>query len=413
MSDSNPNLKDVEMAMFNYELPIERIAKWPAEKRHDSKLLVYDGGNIMTDIYLNIASYLPKNTLLVFNNTKVIAARLQFKKSTGTNIEIFLLEPTDGIDHASALSQKKRSVWKCLVGGMKKWKNDEILEQQQSIHLGTKLYAKMIERKSEYCYVEFTWESSDINFSQLISDTGVIPLPPYIKRETTTADKEHYQTVYAKTEGSVAAPTAGLHFTEEIFHSLEMKNISHEFITLHVGAGTFKPVTSDNIAHHDMHEEYFEVALSTIEELCKNDKFIIPIGTTSMRTLESLYWIGVKIILNEIAINDNIGLGQWEHTELSERIQVSLNEAMNAIKEWIKTSNQESIFGTTSICITPGYQFRISKALVTNFHQPQSTLLLLISAIMGEDWKRVYSFALDNNFRFLSFGDGSLLFIQQ
>jgi S-adenosylmethionine:tRNA ribosyltransferase-isomerase len=413
MSDQSPNLKDVEMAIYDYELPTARIAKWPAEKRHDSKLLVYNNGKILTDIYLNIATHLPENTLLVFNNTKVIAARLQFKKSTGTNIEIFLLEPTDGIDHASALSHKKRSVWKCLVGGMKKWKNDEVLEQHLSVNLSTKLYAKMIDRKSEYCYIEFTWENSDMNFSQMISDTGLIPLPPYIKRETTISDREHYQTVYAKTEGSVAAPTAGLHFTEDIFQSLEIKNINHEFITLHVGAGTFKPVTSDNIAHHDMHEEYFEVTRSTIDALCENDKFIIPVGTTSMRTLESLYWIGVKIILNETTINDNICLGQWEHLELAKHKLVSLKESMRAIKEWIKTSNQESIFGTTSICITPGYQFKISKALVTNFHQPQSTLLLLISAIMGEDWKRVYSFALNNDFRFLSFGDGSLLFIQQ
>ena len=413
MSDQRPNLKDVEMAIYDYELPTARIAKWPAENRHDSKLLIYNQGNIRVDTYLNIATYLPENTLLVFNNTRVIAARLPFKKSTGTNIEIFLLEPTDGLDHASALAQKGHSTWKCLVGGMKKWKNDEMLEQQQSINAGSKLYAKMIERKSEYCYIEFTWENSNMNFSQMISDTGLIPLPPYIKRETTTADKHHYQTVYAKTEGSVAAPTAGLHFTEEIFHSLEMKKISHEFITLHVGAGTFKPVTSDNIAHHNMHEEYFEVTLSTIEALCNNEKFIVPVGTTSMRTLESLYWIGVKMILNEIPINDSICLGQWEHIELAKGPRVSLNESMNAIKEWIKKSNQESIFGTTSICITPGYEFRLAKALVTNFHQPQSTLLLLISAIMGEDWKRVYSFALDNDFRFLSFGDGSLLFIQQ
>jgi S-adenosylmethionine:tRNA ribosyltransferase-isomerase len=413
MLDQSPNLKDVEMAIYDYALPTKSIAKWPAENRHDSKLLVNNNGNILTDIYLNIATYLPENTLLVFNNTKVIAARLPFKNSTGTNIEIFLLEPTDGFDHASALAQKGRSTWKCLVGGMKKWKNDEILQQQQLINADSALFAKMIERKSEYCYIDFTWENSNMNFSQMISNKGVIPLPPYIKRETTTADQVHYQTVYAKTEGSVAAPTAGLHFTEEIFHSLKIKNISHEFITLHVGAGTFKPVTSDNIAKHYMHEEYFEVTLSTIEALCNNDKFIIPVGTTSMRTLESLYWIGVKIILKEININGSISLGQWEHVELAKRVRVSLDESISAIKEWIKTSNQESIFGTTSICITPGYQFKTAKALVTNFHQPQSTLLLLISAIMGEDWKRVYTFALDNDFRFLSFGDGSLLFIQQ
>jgi S-adenosylmethionine:tRNA ribosyltransferase-isomerase len=271
----------------------------------------------------------------------------------------------------------------------------------------------MLERKNEYCYIEFTWENSEMTFSEIISDAGVIPLPPYIKRETTIEDKQHYQTVYAKTEGSVAAPTAGLHFTEEIFHSLEMRKITHEFITLHVGAGTFKPVTSDNIANHDMHEEYFEVSLSSLEALCNADKFIVPVGTTSMRTLESLYWIGVKIILKELAINASIHLGQWEHVELDNRIKVNTSESMNAIKKWMQSNSLEKIFGTTTICITPGYQFRISKALITNFHQPQSTLLLLISAIMGDEWKKVYSFAIKNDFRFLSFGDGSLLFIKQ
>jgi len=412
MSNYSPNLKDVKMAIYDYELPIACIAKWPAEKRHDAKLLVYKNGNIQTDTYLNISNYLPENTLLVFNNTRVIAARLPFKKSTGAKIEIFLLEPTDGVDHASALAQKKYSTWKCLIGGLKKWKHDEIL-QQQSNNGERKLFAKMLGRKSEYCNVEFTWENSEMSFSEIISATGVIPLPPYIKRETTIADKQHYQTVYAKTEGSVAAPTAGLHFTEEIFHSLELRKITHEFITLHVGAGTFKPVTSDNIANHDMHEEYFEVLLSTIEALCDTDKFIIPVGTTSMRTLESLYWIGVKIILKEISINESIHLGQWEHLELDNGIKANTGESMNAIKKWMQSNGLEKIFGTTTICITPGYQFRISKALVTNFHQPQSTLLLLISAIMGDDWKKVYSFAIKNDFRFLSFGDGSLLFITQ
>ena len=412
MSNYSPNLKDVKMAIYDYELPTECIAKWPAEKRHDAKLLVYNKGEIHTDTYLNISTYLPENTSLFFNNTRVIAARLPFKKSTGTKIEIFLLEPTDGVDHATALAQKKYSTWKCLVGGMKKWKHDEILEQQTDKG-GSKLYAKMLERKNEYCYIEFTWENSEMSFSEIISDAGVIPLPPYIKRETTIEDKQHYQTVYAKTEGSVAAPTAGLHFTEEIFHSLEMRKITHEFITLHVGAGTFKPVTSDNIANHNMHEEYFEVSLSTIEALCDADKFIVPVGTTSMRTLESLYWIGVKIILKELAINASIRIGQWEHVELDNRIKVNTGESMNAIKKWMQANSLEKIFGTTTICITPGYQFRISKALITNFHQPQSTLLLLISAIMGDEWKKVYSFALKNDFRFLSFGDGSLLFIKQ
>lgn len=411
MPDLSHNLKDIEMAIYDYDLPPSYIAHWPAKNRHDSKLLVYNDGNIKTDTYLNIAKHLPENALLVFNNTRVIAARMIFKKSTGANIEIFLLEPLDGVDHATALAQKNQGVWKCLVGGIKKWKENEVLHHQ-SIK-GEGLHARLLERTNEYCHIEFTWEKECTSFSDIISSTGIIPLPPYIKRETTIADRQHYQTVYAKTEGSVAAPTAGLHFTKDIFDSLENKNIVHEYITLHVGAGTFKPVTTVNISGHEMHEEYFEVSLSTIDALSNENKIIIPVGTTSLRTLESLYWIGVKIIMNEINIHENIHLEQWEHIELGKRNHASLKESMYAIMQWMIANQQQHIVGTTAICITPGYHFRIAKALVTNFHQPQSTLLLLISAIMGDQWKNVYEFALKNNFRFLSFGDGSLLFIKQ
>ena len=413
MSNHTQNLRDFKMAIYDYDLPTNSIAKWPAKNRHDAKLLIYNDGNIQTDIYLNIANHLPTNALLVFNNTRVIAARIPFKKSTGANIEIFLLEPTDGVDHATALAQKNISKWKCLVGGIKKWKHDEVLKLLLNNHSEEILHAKLLERNSEYCKIEFSWDNSSLSFSEIISEAGIIPLPPYIKRETTNIDKEHYQTVYAKTEGSVAAPTAGLHFTKEIFQSLENKKIDHDFITLHVGAGTFKPVTSDSIADHTMHEEYFEVSASTIEAFSNGNKFIIPVGTTSMRTLESLYWIGVKIILKEINTSDNIHLGQWDHLEIDKKKTVSLEESMNAIKIHMQSTGQDKLFGTTSICITPGYQFRISKALITNFHQPQSTLLLLISAIMGDHWKEVYSFAIKNEFRFLSYGDGSLLFIRQ
>lgn len=413
MSTHDQDLRDINMANYDYDLPTNSIAKWPAKNRHDAKLLVYNDGNIQTDIYLNIAKHLPDNALLVFNNTRVIAARLLFKKYTGANIEIFLLEPTDGVDHARALAQKKISIWKCLVGGIKKWKHDEVLQKPLNNHSEDILHAKLLERNSEYCKIEFTWQNNSLSFSEIISEAGLIPLPPYLKRETTIIDKEHYQTVYAKTEGSVAAPTAGLHFTGEIFNSLENKKIDHDFITLHVGAGTFKPVTSDNIADHAMHEEYFEVSASTIDGFCNGNKFIVPVGTTSMRALESLYWIGIKIILKEIDINDTIHLGQWEHLEIANKMPVSLEESMHAIKLWMRSSDQDKIFGTTSICITPGYQFRISKALVTNFHQPQSTLLLLISAIIGDHWKELYLFAIKNEFRFLSYGDGSLLFIRQ
>jgi len=410
---NNPtNLKDAMMTTFNYELPSTSVAAWPAPNRHDAKLLIYNNGEIQTDIYLNIDKHLPENSLLVFNNTKVISARLPFTKSTGANIEIFLLEPSNGIEHATALAEKKSTTWKCLVGGIKKWKHDEVLEKRSN-KIDNILYAALKERKDEIAIVEFSWNKEQKSFSEMISQFGFIPLPPYIKRETAPEDSINYQTTYAKKEGSVAAPTAGLHFTEAIFDKLSKKKIDHEFITLHVGAGTFKPVTSDNIAEHDMHEEFFEVDFSILESICNPQKSIVAVGTTSMRTLESLYWIGIKMKVDEISMQDNIHLGQWEHIDLDHRATLTLEESIHGILAWMKRWDRKKIVGTTAICITPGYRFRVCKAQVTNFHQPQSTLLLLIAAIMGDDWKRVYEYALKNNFRFLSYGDGSLLHIKQ
>jgi S-adenosylmethionine:tRNA ribosyltransferase-isomerase len=398
------------MVEFDYELPQHKIAMNPLENRHDSRLLLYKNGKIQEDTYRNVHKHLPENAHLVFNNSKVIAARILFKKTTGALIEIFLLEPASSMLHSHALCQKRSSNWQCLVGGVKKWKNDEVLESIVGIELNRTLKAKLITKQKEYCEVEFTWED-DVFFSEMIAHAGKIPLPPYIKRKTTFLDSERYQTIYAKTEGSVAAPTAGLHFTEETIQLLNNKGINHSFVTLHVGAGTFKPVTSETIAEHEMHQEYFEVNLNTLEILAESSKMIVAVGTTSLRTMESIYWIGVKLLIQKE--NDQTTLSQRENISLEKNSSFSKKEAFDAVLNMMKKNNLEILVGITGICIIPGYQFKVANALITNFHQPQSTLLLIIAAILGDQWKTVYQHALDNDFRFLSYGDGSLLLINQ
>ncbi len=400
------------MADFNYALPQERIALFPLEKRDASKLLIWEKGEIREDTYEHIARFLPTNAHLIFNNTKVIAARLFFGKATGGQIEIFLLEPAGG-DYTDLYSRKE-CVWKCLVGGLKKWKNQEVITTACTVnghHL--LLTARLVEKNDEACTVRIGWDDHQVSFAEILATAGKIPLPPYIKRQSEVIDNERYQTVYAKASGSVAAPTAGLHFTDKIFSDFQEKGIDYAFITLHVGAGTFKPVTANNIADHHMHREYFEVALDQVAQLANPDKMIIAVGTTSLRTIESLYWIGLKIIKGEIKHVDEVGLSQWEHTEWEEEKLPSRSEAMQAIHYWMQENNCGTINGHTGICITPGYPFRVASGLITNFHQPQSTLLLLIAAILGEDWKKVYAHAMDNGYRFLSYGDGSLLFMKE
>ena len=410
--NSYEELKQINMVEFNYDLPHGRIAMHPMETRHASKLLAYKHGEIIEDIYQNIASQLPINAHLVFNNTKVIAARMIFKKATGGLVEIFLLEPAEGTTHYEALLQKNTSNWKCLVGGVKKWKNDEALQCTINFSKEIKINAVLISKKDEYCEVKFYWDDVSIQFSEIIAAAGKIPLPPYIKREATENDEKRYQTIYAKTEGSVAAPTAGLHFTDEVIESLHKKRIDHAFVTLHVGAGTFKPVTTNTIADHEMHEEYFEVDKKTIEEINDESKQIVAVGTTSLRTIESLYWLGVQLIKNGFNKNNLLHLSQWENLELKAHGNISKKDALNALLEMMTTNNQQKLIGTTGICITPGYEFKITNALVTNFHQPQSTLLLIIAAIVGDAWKNIYTHALSNDYRFLSYGDGCLLFIE-
>ena len=410
--NSMPMLEEIKMEEYNYSLPLESIAMAPSAYRDESKLLIYQNQLIQEDQYKNISHYLNSNAHLVFNNTKVIAARILFKKNTGGEIEVFLLEPANNMPHEQALQVNTTSNWKCLIGGVKKWKNNEPIYCTTTGNDPITISALLKNKYEDYYEVEFAWNPASLDFSTVLSLAGKIPLPPYIKREATSYDTQRYQTAYAKKEGSVAAPTAGLHFTPEIFTLLDEKKIDQSFITLHVGAGTFKPVSSETIAEHTMHEEYFEVSKKTIEDLLDNDKMIFAVGTTSLRTLESLYWIGVKYLLRLTKDDQILHLGQWENITLQEKQSISKQDALKALLVIMSNKNQQAVTGTTGICITPGYQFKIVQGLITNFHQPQSTLLLIIAAIVGNKWKQIYEYALQHDFRFLSYGDGSLLFIE-
>lgn len=407
---NKPPIPQIAMADFHYELPNEQIAMFPQKERDTSRLLVRKKRELSHEIYRNLPQLLPANALLVFNNTRVMAARLKFKKSTGGEIEVFLLEPADG--NYASLHHTENAVWKCLIGGAKKWKNNEILHASTDQEKGG-LKAELIEKKEDYFLVSFNWDAG-MKFEKIVSMAGKIPLPPYIKREATTEDKNRYQTVYAEHEGSVAAPTAGLHFTDDLISALSAQNIGHAFVTLHVGAGTFKPVTAAVISDHNMHEEFFQVDIALIQQLADTEKSIIVVGTTSLRTLESLYWIGIKVLEDEhhdVAVNQVVE--QWEYLRTSDAPMPSRKTVFTHLSKKMMTNGISMIQGYTGICIAPGYTFRVAGALITNFHQPQSTLLLIIAAIMGDDWKNMYATALENGYRFLSYGDGSLLFIDE
>ena len=401
--------KDISILDYTYSLPDEQIAKYPLAERDESKLLVYKGGVIEESVYKSLAEHLPTDTLLIFNNTKVVEARLIFTKATGGVIELFCLEPHDQYpDITTAMLQKGKVLWKCLVGGAKKWKAETLVKEIQVEAETIQLSAVMLERLNDYFLIELSWNKDTLSFAEILHIAGLIPLPPYLNRQADEKDKATYQTIYAAHDGSVAAPTAGLHFTKRLFDNLVAKGISHQFVTLHVGAGTFKPVKAATMQEHEMHAEFIDVSLELIESLLTNNT-IIPVGTTSLRTLESLYWLGVKVLSGALlVVSDNGGLTQWDAYELLQ--DVKKEEALVALILWMKANNLNRLITKTQLLIAPGYQLRIAKGIVTNFHQPQSTLLLLVAAIIGNDWRKVYEYALANNFRFLSYGDGCLLF---
>ena len=401
-------VKKIQIKDYYYELPDERIAKFPLDNRDESKLLIAIPP-YQIDQYLNLAQYLPSNSFLVFNNTKVVEARILFQKPTGGVIELFCLEPdTVYPDITSAMLQKGMVQWKCLVGGAKKWK-EEYLEKTilHQDHVIT-LKAKRVAQGAEAYLIEFSWSDSQMSFAELLHIAGLIPLPPYLNRPAEMSDAERYQTVYAKQDGSVAAPTAGLHFTDRVFESLLKKGIEKDFVTLHVGAGTFKPVKADAMQDHEMHAEFIDVSVPFIENLLSRlDNPIVPVGTTSMRTLESLYWLGLKTILNPQSSLSELTVYQWDPYEMD--ASANSKSALTALLEWMQSNQLNQLITKTQIIIAPGYQFRICSGLITNFHQPQSTLLLLVAALIGPSWKELYDYALKNDFRFLSYGDGCLI----
>jgi S-adenosylmethionine:tRNA ribosyltransferase-isomerase len=396
--------KNISIESYDYPLNTDRIAKYPLEKRDSSKVLIYKDKSISTSIFSSINKVVSSGDLLVFNNTRVVQARLIFIKETGANIEIFLLNPTNPIDYQQAFSSTQTCQWNCIVGNIKRWKGEVLGFGIPS--LGISLEATMMDRTPDGALVKFLWEEKNIPFAQIIEQCGEVPIPPYLNRHPEAEDKNRYQTVYAKPEGSVAAPTAGLHFTDSVLKSLKDKGVAFVETTLHVGAGTFKPVKSQYIGSHEMHKERFCVTIPLIESILNTNGDVIAVGTTSLRTLESIYWLGVKLIEAKTPDLEQF-VNQWEGYTLPQHYEPK--KALNALIKHMVCNGIDSFWASTQMIIVPGYKFRVVDRLITNFHQPRSTLLLLVAAFIGEDWKNVYQYALDNSFRFLSYGDSSIL----
>ena len=401
--------KHIQIKDFNYNLPDERIAKFPLAKRDNSKLLLYRHGEVTEDVFHNIAQYLPKGALMVFNNTKVIQARLHFRKETGALIEVFLLEPYMPADYEQMFQTTGHCSWLCMIGNLKKWKEGTL---KRTFDVKGKEVTLVAERKEDVhksYRVDFSWDASDVSWAELLDAVGELPIPPYLNRETQESDKTTYQTVYSKIKGSVAAPTAGLHFTPEVLADIDRHGIDREELTLHVGAGTFKPVKSEEIQDHEMHTEYICVHRQTLERLIRHEAKAIAVGTTSVRTLESLYYIGVKLEKTLDLSEEELHVCQWEPYENAVAKPITPLKAIENILAYLDKHGLSALHASTQIIIAPGYEYNIVKMLVTNFHQPQSTLLLLVSAFVHGDWHKIYDYALAHDFRFLSYGDSSLL----
>lgn len=400
--------QQIRIEDYNYSLPDERIAKFPLSKRDESKLLLYREGRIGESLFKHLPDYLPEESLMVFNNTRVIQARLLFQKETGARIEVFCLEPVEPRDYALIFQQTQRCSWTCLVGNLKKWKEGPL---RKSVMIGTETVVLQAEKKETHGdshRIEFTWDRPEYTFADLLDAAGVLPIPPYLHRETEKSDLQTYQTVYSKIKGSVAAPTAGLHFTPEVLGELDARGIGREEVTLHVGAGTFKPVKSETIEGHEMHTEFISVTRSAIERIRQNLGKLIAVGTTSVRTLESLYYIGVILDSRPDASSEDLVVKQWmPYDEANNRLSPA--EALQHILDYLDRRHADRLVTATQIIIAPSYTFKLVRGIVTNFHQPQSTLLLLISAFVDGEWKPIYDYALSHDFRFLSYGDSSLL----
>ncbi len=428
--------QNIHISDYNYDLPEERIAKFPMARRDQSKLLVYRHGEVTEDIFCNLPDYLPENALMVFNNTKVIQARLHFFKETGAQIEIFLLEPAIPADYEQMFQTHGRCSWYCLIGNLKKWKEGTLTRKLNTADGELVITATRGPQHGTSHRVDFEWElvsqpsalnsqpstlnhqpstlnslpstlNPQLSFAEVIDSIGELPIPPYLNRKSEESDKTTYQTVYSKIKGSVAAPTAGLHFTPEVLAAIDSKGIDREELTLHVGAGTFKPVKSEEIGGHEMHTEFFAVRRQTLEKLLQHDCHAITVGTTSVRTLESLYYIGLRLHVNPDRTADQMHISQWE--PYTTNVAIPVSQAIRNILDWMDRNAADVFHGSTQIIIVPGYEYKIVERLVTNFHQPKSTLLLLVSAFVHGDWHRIYDYALGHDFRFLSYGDSSLL----
>lgn len=414
--------KHIHISDYNYDLPDSRIAKFPVSPRDTSKLLIYRHGEISDDIFYNLPKYLPQKSLMVFNNTKVIQARMHFRKETGALIEVFLMEPAVPTDYELMFQTRGECSWLCMVGNLKKWKEGSLVRTfdvaGSTINFKATMRRDIIDAKSggTNYWVDFAWDNPQVSFAEILDAVGELPIPPYLNRETQDSDKTTYQTVYSKIKGSVAAPTAGLHFTDKVLAAIDAAGVRREELTLHVGAGTFKPVKSEEIDGHTMHTEYVCVRRDTLQTLLDYDCCAIAVGTTSVRTLESLYYMGVKLEANPDAAEEDLHVCQWEPYEKADGTPVGGNlidgitpqKAISNIIAWLDKNNLKTLHSSTQIIIAPGYEYKIVKVLVTNFHQPQSTLLLLVSAFLKGDWHNVYDYALSHDFRFLSYGDSSI-----
>lgn len=419
--------KHIKISDYNYDLPDERIAKFPIAQRDHSKLLVYSHGEVSDDVFFHLPEYLPKGALMVFNNTKVIQARMHFRKETGALIEIFLMEPAAPTDYEQMFQTHGHCSWLCMIGNLKKWKEGSLhrdfeikgakLTLSATLRRGQDISAEAAEAIAKgggtNYWVDFSWDNDNVSFAEILEAVGELPIPPYLNRDTQESDKTTYQTVYSKIKGSVAAPTAGLHFTDAVLADLDAHGIDREEVTLHVGAGTFKPVKSLEIEGHRMHTEYIVVHRRSLEKLLAHQCSAIAVGTTSVRTIESLYYMGVYLIKHPDANEEDLHVNQWDPYDLSSDGYlvdgITPQQAIEAILAYLDRSGLEALHSSTQIIIAPGYRYKIVKMLVTNFHQPQSTLLLLVSAFLGGDWRKVYDYALSHDFRFLSYGDSSLL----
>ena len=416
--------KHICISEYNYPLSDERIAKFPLTERDHSKLLLYKHGEVSEDIFYNLPKHLPTGALMVFNNTKVIQARMHFRKETGALIEVFLMEPAQPTDYELMFQTNHECAWFCMVGNLKKWKEGSLIRAFEIKGQKLTLTATMDRSKVQEQvggtnhWIRFEWDNESISFAEILEAVGELPIPPYLNRATEESDKETYQTVYSKIKGSVAAPTAGLHFTDKVLNALDEHGVDREELTLHVGAGTFKPVKSKEIEGHSMHTEFVVVRRQTLEKLLMHACQAVAVGTTSVRTLESLYYMGVKLALSSDMAEKDLHVNQWEPYDLPHNAEglvevdgkaVTAEEAIRQLLDYLDKDGLNVLHSSTQIIIAPGYTYKIVKALVTNFHQPQSTLLLLVSAFVKGDWRKVYDYALSHDFRFLSYGDSSLL----